>query len=175
MRAFSYLLELHLLTIQVPRSLFHLLYRELPVYLQHYAEFATIIPVAGSVYTYVTLGEIWAWIMDGLILEYFVIVAAVAIGWPNYFVEIFSSVGIILPGASVNPHGINAGIINLPAVLIVFLIMSLLITGVRESSHFNTAIVLIKLAVLTLFIAIEIYHINHSNTIHFPICIYGSV
>jgi len=131
-----------------------------------YAEFATMIPVAGSVYTYsyVTLGEIWAWIIGwDLVLEYLVIVAAVAIGWSNYFVEIFSSIGIILPGALVNPPGVEGGIINLPAVLIVFLIMSLLIVGVRESSHFNTVIVLIKLAVLTLFIAIGIYHINPLN------------
>ncbi|MGB9980479.1 amino acid permease [Methanobacterium sp.] len=131
-----------------------------------YAEFATMIPVAGSVYTYsyVTLGEIWAWIIGwDLVLEYLVIVAAVAIGWSNYFVEIFSSVGINLPSALVNPPGIEGGIINLPAVFIVFLIMSLLIIGVRESSRFNTVIVLIKLSVILLFIAIGIYHINPSN------------
>ncbi len=131
-----------------------------------YAEFATMVPVAGSVYTYsyVTLGEIWAWIIGwDLILEYLVIVAAVAIGWSNYFVEIFSSIGIILPSALVNPPGVEGGIINLPAVLIVFVIMSLLVIGVRESSHFNTAIVFIKLAVILLFVSIGIYHINPSN------------
>lgn len=131
-----------------------------------YAEFATMVPVAGSVYTYsyVTLGEIWAWIIGwDLILEYLVIVAAVAIGWSNYFVEIFSSIGIILPSSLVNPPGVEGGIINLPAVLIVFVIMSLLIIGVRESSRFNTVIVFIKLSVILLFIAIGIYHINPVN------------
>jgi APA family basic amino acid/polyamine antiporter len=131
-----------------------------------YAEFATMVPVAGSVYTYsyVTLGEIWAWIIGwDLILEYLVIVAAVAIGWSNYFVEIFSSIGIVLPSALVNPPGVEGGIINLPAVLIVFTIMSLLIIGVRESSRFNTIIVFIKLSVILLFIAIGIYHINPAN------------
>lgn len=131
-----------------------------------YAEFATMVPVAGSVYTYsyVTLGEIWAWIIGwDLILEYLVIVAAVAIGWSNYFVEIFSSIGIILPSSLVNPPGVEGGIINLPAVLIVFVIMSLLIIGVRESSRFNTVIVFIKLSVILLFVAIGIYHINPVN------------
>ncbi len=131
-----------------------------------YAEFATMVPVAGSVYTYsyVTLGELWAWIIGwDLILEYLVIVAAVAIGWSNYFVEIFSSVGINLPNALVNPPGVEGGIINFPAVLIVLIIMSLLIIGVRESSRFNAVIVFIKLSVILLFVAIGIYHINPVN------------
>lgn len=141
-----------------------------------YAEFATMVPVAGSVYTYsyVTLGELWAWIIGwDLILEYLVIVAAVAIGWSNYFVEIFSSIGIILPNALVNPPGVEGGIINLPAVLIVFVIMSLLIIGVRESSRFNTVIVFIKLSVILLFVAIGIYHINPAN--YSPFFPYGYI
>ncbi len=131
-----------------------------------YAEFATMIPVAGSVYTYsyVALGEIWAWIIGwNLVLEYLLIVAAVAVGWSNYFVEIFSSVGIILPAALINPPGVEGGIFNLPAFLIVFAIMSLLIIGVRESSSFNTVIVFIKLSVISIFVAIGIYHINPAN------------
>lgn len=139
-----------------------------------YAEFATMIPVAGSVYTYsyVTLGEIWAWIIGwNLVLEYLLIVAAVAVGWSNYFVEIFSSLGIILPAVLINPPGLEGGIINLPAFLVVFAIMGLLITGVRESSSFNTVIVFIKLAVILLFVVIGVYHINPAN--YHPFFPYG--
>ncbi|MGB9936997.1 MAG: amino acid permease [Methanobacterium sp.] len=131
-----------------------------------YTEFATMVPVAGSIYTYsyVTLGEIWAWIIGwDLILEYLVIVAAVAIGWSNYLVELFNSVGIILPSFLVNPPSIEGGLINLPAVLIILAITLLLIIGVRESARFNAIIVIIKVFVILLFVTIGITHINPLN------------
>lgn len=131
-----------------------------------YTEFATMVPLAGSAYTYsyITLGEIWAWIIGwDIILEYMVIVATVAIGWSSYFVAVINSLGLYLPAALINPPGINGGIINLPAIIIVFLIMSLLITGVKESSKFNNVIVAIKLAVIFLFIIIGIKYIHPSN------------
>lgn len=131
-----------------------------------YTEFATMVPLAGSAYTYsyITLGEIWAWIIGwDIILEYMVIVATVAIGWSSYFVAVINSLGLYLPAALTNPPGINGGIINLPAIIIVFLIMSLLITGVKESSKFNNVIVAIKLAVIFLFIIIGIKYIHPSN------------
>lgn len=131
-----------------------------------YTEFATMVPLAGSAYTYsyITLGEIWAWIIGwDIILEYMVIVATVAIGWSSYFVAVLNSIGIYLPAALINPPGVNGGIINLPAIVIVFLIMILLITGVKESSKFNNVIVAIKLAVIFLFIFIGIKYIHPSN------------
>ena len=131
-----------------------------------YTEFATMVPLAGSAYTYsyITLGEIWAWIIGwDIILEYMVIVATVAIGWSSYFVAVINSLGWYLPAALINPPGINGGIINLPAIIIVFLIMSLLITGVKESSNFNNVIVAIKLAVIFLFIFIGIKYVHPSN------------
>lgn len=137
-----------------------------------YTEFATMVPLAGSAYTYsyVTLGEIWAWIIGwDLILEYTVIVATVAIGWSNYFVAVLNSVGIHLPAILINPPGVNGGIINLPAILIVFLMMSLLITGLKESSRINNIIVAIKISVILLFIVIGINFIHLSNyTPFFP-------
>jgi len=135
-----------------------------------YTEFATMVPLTGSAYTYsyITLGEIWAWIIGwDLLLEYTVIVATVAIGWSNYFVALLNSFGFYLPAILINPPGVNGGIINLPAMLIVFLIMSLLITGVKESSRINNIIVAIKIAVILLFIFIGVNYINPSNYIPF--------
>ncbi len=88
-----------------------------------YAEFASMIPIAGSAYTYsyVTLGELLAWIIGwDLILEYLVIVATVAVGWSGYIVNIFTSLGIILPAQLINPLGVEGGLINIPAVLILW-------------------------------------------------------
>jgi APA family basic amino acid/polyamine antiporter len=87
-----------------------------------YAEFAAMVPVAGSAYTYgyAALGEIWAWIIGwDLLLEYAVAVAAVAIGWSGYMASLFESAGIHLPPALINAPGIQGGIINLPAMIII--------------------------------------------------------
>lgn len=139
-----------------------------------YAEFASMIPVAGSAYTYsyVTLGELFAWIIGwDLILEYLLIVAAVAAGWSGYIVNIFTSLGLNLPPQLINPPGIDGGIINIPAVLIIAGITWLLIRGAKQSSQVNTIIVIIKLAVILLFISIGINYIHPAN--YHPFLPYG--
>lgn len=131
-----------------------------------YAEFAAMIPVAGSAYTYgyAALGEIWAWIIGwDLILEYTVAIAAVAIGWSGYIVSLLESAGIHLPSQLVNAPGVSGGVINLPAILIIAIITLILIKGVRESATFNNIIVGIKVTVVLLFIMIGVFHIKPSN------------
>ncbi len=139
-----------------------------------YAEFASMIPVAGSAYTYsyATLGELLAWIIGwDLILEYLVIVAAVAVGWSGYIVNIFTSLGIILPPQLINPPGVEGGLINIPAVLIIAGITWLLVRGAKQSSQVNTVIVVIKLSVILLFITIGVNYINPAN--YHPFFPYG--
>jgi len=131
-----------------------------------YAEFASMVPVAGSAYTYsyVTLGELLAWIIGwDLILEYLVIVAAVAVGWSGYIVNLLTTLGLKLPPQLINPPGVEGGLINLPAVIIIAFLSLLLIKGTRESSRFNTVIVMIKLAVILIFISIGVNYINPAN------------
>ena len=118
-----------------------------------YAEFAAMIPIAGSAYTYsyATLGEIFAWMIGwDLILEYAVGSMTVAIGWSGYFQRILAGFGTGLPAwmAAAPP----AGLINLPAVLLVLVIMTLLVVGVRESARFNAAMVALKIAAVLFFI-----------------------
>jgi len=139
-----------------------------------YAEFASMVPVAGSAYTYsyVTLGELLAWIIGwDLILEYLLIVTAVAVGWSGYIVNIFTTLGIILPAQLINPPGVEGGLINIPAVLIIAFLTLLLIRGTKESSQFNTVIVMIKLFVIVLFITIGVNYINPNN--YHPFLPYG--
>ncbi|HVP25727.1 MAG TPA: amino acid permease [Methanomicrobiales archaeon] len=131
-----------------------------------YAEFATVVPIAGSAYTYsyASLGEIWAWIIGwDLILEYSVSIAAVAIGWSGYMVNLLAGAGITFPAAFANPPGVPGGIVNLPAILIIALITGLLILGVRESARVNNVIVLIKLSVIMLFLYLGVSHVNPVN------------
>ena len=131
-----------------------------------YAEFAAMVPVAGSAYTYcyASLGEIWAWIIGwDLILEYSVSSAAVAVGWSGYMTSLLNGAGINLPPAFINPPGLNGGLINLPAILIILLITLLLIIGIKESARVNNAIVLIKIAVIFLFLFLAFGHINPLN------------
>jgi APA family basic amino acid/polyamine antiporter len=131
-----------------------------------YAEFAAMVPVAGSAYTYgyASLGEIWAWIIGwDLILEYSVSIAAVAVGWSGYMVNLLTAVGIILPPALINPPGTAGGLVNLPAILIILAITALLIIGVRESARVNNVIVLVKIGVILLFLFLAFSHINPAN------------
>src|SRR5271157_643871 len=119
-----------------------------------YAEFSAMIPLAGSAYTYcyMTLGEIWAWIIGwDLILEYGLAVSAVAIGWSGYLGVLLTSIGLYLPPAFLNPSGTEGGIVNLPAVGIVLCLSLLLIRGTKKSARTNTAIVAIKIAVIIFF------------------------
>ena len=119
-----------------------------------YAEFASMIPIAGSAYTYAyaTLGEIVAWMIGwDLILEYAVGSMTVAIGWSGYMQRLLEGFGITLPAWMAAPY--PTGVINLPASLIVLAIMVLLVVGVRESARFNATMVAIKGAAIVFFIA----------------------
>ncbi len=114
-----------------------------------YAELASMIPVAGSAYTYAyaTLGEVVAWIIGwDLILEYALASSTVAIGWSATAVTLLASMGIALPPA------LTTAPFNVPAAIIVLVITALLVAGVRESARTNTVIVVLKLAVLAIFI-----------------------
>ncbi|MTT30497.1 amino acid permease [Terrilactibacillus sp. BCM23-1] len=130
-----------------------------------YAEFAALVPVAGSAYTYgyASLGEFWAWIIGwDLVLEYAVAISAVAIGWSGYAVSLLDSMGITLPKAlTVAPS--DGGFINLPAIIIIGLITWLLLTGVKETSRLNGIIVVIKVAVILLFIVLAVWHVKPVN------------
>jgi APA family basic amino acid/polyamine antiporter len=129
-----------------------------------YAEFASMIPVAGSAYTYAyaTLGEVFAWIIGwDLILEYLFGASAVAVGWSAYVVSFLKDFGLALPVSlasaplAYDPStGLHAtgGILNLPAVFIVAVMIGLLVAGIRESANFNNAIVVVKVAVILLFV-----------------------
>lgn len=130
-----------------------------------YAEFSSMIPVAGSAYTYgyAGLGEIWGWIIGwDLILEYAVGIATVAIGWSGYVVNLLTNMGIVLPKA-VTLSPFDGGVINIPAILIIGLIAWLLISGVRNTSRLNGIIVIIKVAVVLLFIVLAVWSVKPSN------------
>jgi len=140
-----------------------------------YSEFASLVPMSGSAYTYsyVTLGELLAWIIGwDLILEYAVGGMTVAIAWSGNAVKLLKSFNIVLPpqltaatGASVtlaNGDTVSAWF-NLPAVVIVFLVTTLLVLGIRESARFNNVIVFVKLAVIVVFIVGSISAINTAN------------
>ena len=128
-----------------------------------YAEFAAMVPVAGSAYTYgyASLGELLAWIIGwDLILEYSVSIAAVAVGWSGYVSTLLANAGLTLPAAFINPPGQAGGILNIPAILIIAVITLLLIVGVKESARVNNIIVLIKLSVILIFLYLASSHIR---------------
>ena len=130
-----------------------------------YAEVATMIPASGSAYTYsyVVFGELIAWMVGvALILEYTLVVSAVAVGWSGYAAGFLNSVGMGLPPALVQGPELG-GIINLPAIFIIFVVAGLLIAGTRESANLNAILVVIKLAALALFIAVALPAFNADN------------
>ncbi len=119
-----------------------------------YAEFAAMIPVAGSAYSYsyATMGELVGWIIGwDLVLEYAVGAAAVAVGWSGYLRVILEGLGVRLPFALIHAPGAG-GIIDLPALLVVLLITAVLYVGISESARLNSIIVAVKLAVIALVI-----------------------
>ncbi len=132
-----------------------------------YAEFAAMIPIAGSAYTYsyATLGEIFAWMIGwDLILEYAVGSMTVAIGWSGYFQRILAGFGIHLPvWMSASPAATEGALINLPAIFIVLAIMVVLVIGVRESARFNAVMVTIKLAAVLFFIVVGAGYVKPEN------------
>ena len=132
-----------------------------------YAEFSTMIPAAGSAYTYsyATLGEFLAWITGwNLILEYGVACVAVAIGWSGYFNNLLRLAGIELPHwATHPPGGPNGGVANFPAAIIVLLVTIILVIGIKESARATGIIVGLKLAVILFFIAVGTPAVNSDN------------
>jgi basic amino acid/polyamine antiporter, APA family len=144
-----------------------------------YAEFASMIPIAGSAYTYAyaTLGEFIAWIIGwDLILEYLFASSTVAVGWSGYVVSFLHDLGITIPVSLtsapfnyINEQGwvLSGSIVNLPAVVVCMFITILLVIGIKESARFNNVIVILKLVVLLLFIGCGISYINVDNWIPF--------
>jgi basic amino acid/polyamine antiporter, APA family len=140
-----------------------------------YAEFSSMIPVAGSAYTYsyATMGEFIAWIIGwDLVLEYAVGAATVSISWSRYLVKFLGYYGIHLPAsmtlspfdtATLADGSIVHGMINLPAVFIVILMSLLLIKGTKESATVNGVIVLLKVTVVLVFIFLGWGYINSEN------------
>lgn len=136
-----------------------------------YAEFASMIPVAGSAYTYsyATMGEFIAWIIGwDLVLEYAVGAATVASSWSGYLGKFFSNFGVALPEKfMMTPFDITsageAGLVNLPAVFIVVIMSLVLIKGTSESAWVNGAIVILKVAIVIIFIVIGFNYIKPEN------------
>ncbi|MBV8666792.1 MAG: amino acid permease [Burkholderiaceae bacterium] len=132
-----------------------------------YAELASSIPASGSSYsyTYATMGEMVAYIVGCcLVLEYGVAAATTAVGWSQYLNELaLDMFGKPIPAAISNPFGVNGGIINLPAVILIFMCCILLIRGASESAKTNAVMVVVKIAVLIMFIAIGVTAFHSSN------------
>ncbi|MGE5424198.1 MAG: amino acid permease [Syntrophothermus sp.] len=164
-----------------------------------YAEFASMIPIAGSAYTYAyaTLGEFLAWIIGwDLILEYLFAASTVSVGWSGYVVSLLNDLNIHIPTmftaaagsvlvdvptlgwqeltknltATLTQQGIDVStlphvtaVLNLPAMFIVGMLTLLLVIGIRESANFNNIMVIVKVAVILLFIAVGIMFINTAN------------
>jgi APA family basic amino acid/polyamine antiporter len=121
-----------------------------------YAEFASMVPVAGSAYTYAyaTTGELFAWIIGwDLILEYALSTSTVAVGWSGYFVSLARDVGVVIP----------VGAVNVPAMIIVFVVAMLLVIGIKESADTNTWLVAIKVIVLVVFVAAGAAYVRRTN------------
>ena len=130
-----------------------------------YAEFASMIPIAGSAYTYsyATMGEFLAWIIGwDLVLEYAVGSATVAISWSRYLVKFLQYFGINL-GPEFTSSPFEGGIMNVPAVFIIILMSLLLMRGTRESAFINGVIVTLKVAVVLIFIALGWQYIHPEN------------
>jgi APA family basic amino acid/polyamine antiporter len=127
-----------------------------------YAEFAAMVPVAGSAYTYAyaTMGELVAWIIGwDLILEYALSTSTVAVGWSGYFVSLARDVGVTVPAAIAGPPGA----FNLPAAIIVLVVMALLVVGIKQSADTNTLLVAIKIVVLVVFVVAGASYVNRAN------------
>jgi APA family basic amino acid/polyamine antiporter len=141
-----------------------------------YAEFASMVPVAGSAYTYAyaTLGELMAWIIGwDLILEYAVASSTVAHGWSHYFQDFLAFFGVHLPHALTNaPFDFDPAtgllvstgtVLDFPAIVITVLVTIILVKGIRESASFNAGIVILKVAVVLFVIVVGAFYINPAN------------
>lgn len=141
-----------------------------------YAEFASMIPVAGSAYTYsyATMGEFMAWIIGwDLVLEYALGAATVGVSWSRYLLELLSKFGVHLPAEFIcspwekvtlsDGTVLNGGFINLPAIFIVLMLSLLLIRGTKESASMNNFLVVLKVTVVILFIILGWSFIDDAN------------
>jgi basic amino acid/polyamine antiporter, APA family len=141
-----------------------------------YAEFASMVPVAGSAYTYAyaTLGELFAWIIGwDLILEYAVASSTVAHGWSHYFQDFLSFFNITLPLIFTNApfdYDLVTGRLvstgtwfDLPAIAITALVTIILVKGIKESASFNTGIVILKVAIVLFVIVVGAWYVNPAN------------
>src|ERR1700733_9871033 len=134
-----------------------------------YAEFASTIPVAGSIYTYsyATLGELAAWVIGwDLMLEYGLATSAVSVGWSGYLQSLLSGFGIGLPTVLTAAPGAVPGhftLFNLPAFLVMMVITSLLSIGIKESARVNNVMVAIKVAGVLMVIGVGVFHVTPAN------------
>ena len=141
-----------------------------------YAEFASMVPVAGSAYTYAyaTLGELFAWVIGwDLVLEYAVGAATVANGWSGYFQSVLAKFNLHFPTTLSGPpivydtaagHFVQtAGLINLPAILIVTLVTIVLVKGIQESASFNATMVALKVTVVLFVILVGSFYVDPDN------------
>ena len=140
-----------------------------------YAEFASMIPIAGSAYTYgyATLGELLAWIIGwDLILEYLFAASTVAVGWSGYLVRFLGDIGIHIPTAlSSAPFTVQGthtfvrtgAIVNLPAMFLVLALTAMLVVGIRESARLNNFIVYLKVGIVLLVIGFGAFYVDAAN------------
>ncbi len=134
-----------------------------------YAEFASTVPVSGSVYTftYASMGEFLAFIIGwDLILEYMLAASAVSAGWSGYFVSFFNGIGIHIPvELTAAPGGLKGHVtyFNLPAFIILMVITFLLYFGIKESKRVNNIMVIMKIAVILLFILVAVKYVKPEN------------
>jgi APA family basic amino acid/polyamine antiporter len=142
-----------------------------------YAEFAAMVPVAGSAYTYAyaTIGELFAWIIGwDLILEYALSTSTVAVGWSGYLVSLARDLGMPIPAALTASPGAmiigaggamstSTGVFNLPAALIVLVVAALLVIGIKQSADTNTLLVAIKSMVLVVFVVAGAAYVRREN------------
>ena len=141
-----------------------------------YAEFASMVPVAGSAYTYAyaTLGELFAWIIGwDLVLEYAVSSSTVAHGWSAHFRELVPLFGLHVPRSvatapvdympETGKFVLTGSYLDLPAILITFIITVILVKGIRESAGFNAVMVAVKVSIVLLVIAVGVFYIDPAN------------
>ena len=132
-----------------------------------YSEFSSALPVTGSAYTYsyIVYGELVAWLVGwALLLEYGLATAAVSTGWSGYFVSLLEGLGIHIPTALTGAYNPDAGTyVNLPAIIMVVAIASLLTIGIKESARLNTIMVFIKVAAILLFIVVGVFYVEPAN------------
>ncbi len=141
-----------------------------------YAEFASLVPVAGSAYTYAyaTLGEMFAWIIGwDLVLEYAVSSASVAHGWSHYFQDFISAFKLHIPAVigwaplkmdtQTGKILLSGNWVDLPAVVITALVTLILVKGIRETATFNAAMVILKVTIVIFVIVVGVFYINPAN------------